>query len=521
MFTITKSISIGSIFEGVSPSLLFSKQDQYLAGIAIDPDLPASDAAADFKTAGIIRPAAYARINGTHVTAAPTFLVAPSTTSIVFCYDFAGNLVSYADSLGTLSSETLQRAVTGSHGNGLETYSQYLFYAQDGDIGRYDLVSTFVDTFWSGLSLGSLTNTGGGLFNRRDSTQYPNHVLHTHIDNKLYILDGQFIHYIKLDSSGSNSGSAYKALTLPYGYNAYDIRSYGNSVVICASTAGSVDTPAVSALFFWDTVSTSFTTFVRIPDKFTTAMLYMNGTLYGWSGSTDSTNGYTRFWKYLGGDSIQTLEIVDDSVPPARGAVVGDGERVMWGGHLVYPEAASVVFAYGTKSGLFPLGLHCIARSSCTTTSSNGHVSALASIYATQKSFPRLAIGAYNSNLTTPRIDILSTSYQRSIWRSQVYNVGQDFTVSKITLPLAQAIAANMTITPVLHFDHDSVQGTGNDINSTNYPNSEKIIRLTSDNFTDVSSGKINFFLELIFTGSALAAVSLPIEIDIELDEEV
>lgn len=513
-----KVITISSIYEGIQPSLLFGKADQYLAGIAIDPDLPISDASTEFKPAGIIRPAGYAKISSTGLADGPMFILAAPVFSEVYAYDQSGNLLSYDNNNGVLSNETLKRAVSASAGNGLAFYDGYLFYGLNTKIGRYDLSSTFVDDYFGSLGFNLVNN--GNLVGSRDGMFYPGHVMHPHVDNKLYILDGQYVHYIKLDASGADAGTAFKVLTLPFGYRAFDIKSYGNNVVIAASTAASAN-PAISALFFWDTTSPSFNTFVRIPDKICTALVYMNGTLYIWSGASDTVNGYTRFSKYLGGDSIQTIAVIEDSIPPSSGAVVGDGNRLMWGGHCIYPTPAAGVYAYGTKSGLFPAGLHFIARASIAADATNGHVSALATIYQTQRSFPVIAMGSFNTNAGTPAIDTKSTTYQTSVFRSAMFNVGQDFTVSKITLPLAQAMGANMTIVPKLFFDHGSTSQVGTTLNATNYPNSEKIIRLDADNFLGNSSGKINFFLELTISGTALSAVSLPIEIEIDVDEDI
>ena len=513
-----KVITISSIYEGIQNSLLFGKADQYLAGIAIDPDLPISDSASEFKPAGIIRPAGYAKISGNVLADAPMFLITPPSGSNVYAYDQSGNLISYDNAAGVLRNETLKRAMGSSAGNGIAFYDGYLFYAQNTKIGRYDLVSTFVDDYFGSLGFNLVNN--GNLLPSRDGMRYPGHVMHPHVDNKLYILDGQYVHYIKLDASGADIGTSQKVLTLPYGYSAYDIKSYGNNVVIAASTANGLN-PGISALFFWDTTSTSFNTFVRIPDKICTALVYMNGTLYIWSGSSDSVNGYTRFSKYLGGDSIQTIAVIEDSIPPSSGAVVGDGNRLMWGGHCIYPTPAAGVYAYGTKSGLFPAGLHFIARTSIAADATNGHVSALCTIYQTQRSFPIFAMGSFNTNANTPAIDIKSTTYQTSVFRTAMFNVGQDFTVSKITLPLVQAMGANMTIVPKLYFDHETSSQAGTTLNDTNYPNSEKIIRLDADNFQGNSSGKINFFLELTISGTALSAVSLPIEIEIDVDEDI
>jgi hypothetical protein len=112
-----------------------------------------------------------------------------------------------------------------------------------------------------------------------------------------------------------------------------------------------------------------------------------------------------------------------------------------------------------------------------------------------------------------------SSSYVFSVWRSQVFVIGRNFDVLEIKFAIIPAVAANISIIPVLYFDNEDSSSVGATINSTNYPNSETLIRLTSKNFSNVIHGRNNFFLELQFTGSALVAVKTPITIDVEVEE--
>ena len=112
-----------------------------------------------------------------------------------------------------------------------------------------------------------------------------------------------------------------------------------------------------------------------------------------------------------------------------------------------------------------------------------------------------------------------TTTYTFSNWRSPVFNIGHNFDVLEIMFPLINGVTTNQTIIPVLYFDNESSNSVGTTINSTNYPNSERYISLSSKDFGNAVHGRNNFFLELQFTGSALAVVGLPIEIT--LQEEV
>ena len=268
-----------------------------------------------------------------------------------------------------------------------------------------------------------------------------------------------------------------------------------------------------SALFFWDTTSPSFTRKVPISEPLTTALSYQNGSLYGWSGSL---GGGVRFWRYAGGNSIQTLKYIEEGMPPFAGAVENYGNRVLWGAFTTYPDSSASVFAYGSKSDLFPRGLHNIARSTVTATSSNGLVTALKNVQQ-NGTFPKYVIGATDG--TNYNLDKQGTTYQTTFYRSPVFNIGSSFQVQNVSLRFAQAIGANMTLVPKLVFDNESTVSTGTTINSTNYSSSQRFIPLTSTNFDTGVSGKNNFYLELKWSGTALLSVILPIEIEIEVLE--
>lgn len=109
-----------------------------------------------------------------------------------------------------------------------------------------------------------------------------------------------------------------------------------------------------------------------------------------------------------------------------------------------------------------------------------------------------------------------SDTYNFTIWRSQVYKIAGGFDVMSIEFGIVGGITGNKEIIPVLRFDDERDESVGTKINITNYPNSEKLIRLTSKNFNNTVAGESNFYLELQNTGRDLAVVSMPIIIEIE-----
>jgi hypothetical protein len=518
-------LTIDSIFEGQGPSSNFVQTGQFLSSIAIDPDAPTSDGSTDLKPSGFIRPVGYAKFSDTVLDQVPMWIITNPKNTTTYVFGNAGDIVSYASAL-TSASETLLETVGTSIGNGAAYYNNYIYYASNTDVGRYgplDGSPAFDDDFWtSALSLTALTNTTYPA--TRHSVKFPNHVMKAHVDNKLYfadVYDGKgilsAIKTKKTTAQGDTTdGSSYNVLDFPYDYLPMCIESYGENLAIgCSFGTSSVVNQGSSILFIWDTISDSFSRLVPVPDQVVTALKYQNGILYGWSGNL---SGGTRFWVYLGGDSIQTLKYIPDAIPPLAGAIEADANRIMWGGFTVYPVASASVFAYGSKSDLFPRGLHNIARSSVTATASNGVVTALKNVLQDSKSHPNLVIGSTDGTLKN--LDKRSTAYQTSVFRSRPFEIGAPFTVKRIRIPLAQAVAANMTIVPKLYFDCETSSQVGTTINSTNYADSEKFIILGPENFVNNTSGSNSFFLEFTISGTALSTIGLPIEIEIETDEK-
>jgi hypothetical protein len=131
--------------------------------------------------------------------------------------------------------------------------------------------------------------------------------------------------------------------------------------------------------------------------------------------------------------------------------------------------------------------------------------------------FPQFIFGGLGGLLTNEyKLFKKGTTYTFALWRSEVYKIGEPFKVNKIRLLLAVPMTSGQVILPTLRFDNDTIQSIGNTINVTNYPNSDQVITLTEDNFSQRVIGANSFFLELQCTGNSLAAITFPITIEIE-----
>lgn len=370
------TFTIDDIFSGWMPSAQYGQKGEYLTSIGIDPDMPLSDSSSDIKTGGAIRPVNYVAFSGANVTAPPVAIITTPKNTNVYVVLTNGRLISYNSSL---ASETLIGTVSGNVAQGAAYYNNYIYIMTGTNVSRYgplDGSPSLTDSVWTGATLGTqtaLTNTTYP--NTLLSIGYLNHFGIVHVDNALYFLDFKaavgLVHKIKTKKvtaeGDTDDGSAYGVLDLPFNYLPLALSSYGNDLVVSASftTSGTI-LQGKSALFFWNPADTipSFYRKVDLPDAICSALKYNNGTLYGLSG--DINGGY-RLFRYVGGDSIESLKIIEEGNPPLQGAIDCVANRVIWAADTTYPMVASGLFAYGSKSDMFPRGLHHIAVSGFTT----------------------------------------------------------------------------------------------------------------------------------------------------------
>ncbi len=237
--------------------------------------------------------------------------------------------------------------------------------------------SLITNTVWTGGTLGSQTALkDSGYPVTLFDIGYLNHFGFAHTDGASYFLDfnnGEgFIHKIQTQTvtnqGDTNDGSAYQSvgsLALPHDFIPITACSMGNDIVITGTkTSDTTINQGSATLFFWDAAEELFYRKVLLPDPICSVLRYVNGVLYGLSGSL--SGGY-RLWRYVGGDAIETLKIIEDGLPPLQMAADFAGNRLVWGANTTQPVITSGLYAYGSKSDLFPRGLHHIAVSAFNT----------------------------------------------------------------------------------------------------------------------------------------------------------
>ena len=518
-------ISIDSILGGHSKLSQFSSEGEFKNSLAVDPD--AEETTGSNRSGGVLTPVPSTALtagNGTGIDAEPLWLNTTPKTDNVFVYDQSGKVYEAVLASNTISDLNNGAALTTSSGNGAAYYDNYNYFATNTNITRYgplNGVKVFLQTYWSGLSLSALGNGVTYPAPKIGTTKYPNHVMHRHVDDKLYICDVMAangtstgrgaIHYIKTTRTtaegDTNNGSTFNALDLPYGVWPTDIESYGNDLVISAyeGDTSSGNTRGLRGhVYFWDTTSSSFYKDVEFEDPLVSALEFVNGELIAFSGNPKDIG--CRVSRFIGGYSFEEIAYLEDSQPPFAGATDSIMSRLVFGGFSTNMGDYGCLYAIGSKIGKVTRGLFNIMVTS-TGTGTGVNVTSCIIPENTDFTNTKYLIGWRDGN--EYGIDRNATTYRNSKFQSEVFKVGKPFEVERVRIPLNQAIAANMTLTVKLLVDEESTSTTIATINSTTFSDSERFIDLHPN-----VRGKHDFFLELDWSGTSLLSVNLPIEIE-------
>jgi len=529
------TITIDNILEGIAPNLYKGRQGQFAASIGIDPDLPLTDTG--IKTSGVLVPSTYADFSSTGLSGYPLWIITNPKNELLYAYASDGEFISYS---ATFGSETVIGVPTSGVGNGAAYYNNFIYLATPTNISRYGPLSetaALTNTVWTGTTLGSQTALGDIAYPANRGVTLPNHPMHVHSDNKLYVGDFStaaeanrgrgLIHWIRTtrgtNEGDTNDGTTRSAFVLPFGYAPTDIESWGNDLVISAIYLGGENTAGTNiaanntlisgraALFFWDAVNAPSLPYRMVPlvDPSVTALLNHNGTLYIFSGNM---NNGMRVSVYEGGYRVKQIAFFEEGFSPPAGAVSGYGSRIAWGAFTTYPESAACVYALGYKDSNLPLALHNIINSSkgSGVAATNFMVSALSYVQHASFIIPRLVLGWKDGQPTEDfGIDRYSGSSGRSMWQSLTYNIGKEFRITKVSIPLGAAVASGHSLAISIFIDDASTETALTTINTTNYAASQrKVVQYPS------VYGRNNFFLRFLWTSTVTLTVVPPIVIE-------
>lgn len=528
---------VKSIAGGMSKSLFDAPSNTYIAGVGIDPDLPATSSGLVSRTSGAIVPSQYTKFSGTEVDGVPYWIVTQPRTGNSYVYTSAGKIHSFTNNIAMRAADEATTAfpiaVTNGAGNGAAYYNNFLYLAVSDDISQYGGLDqgasiALTTDVWTGAKFGltGLTNSTYPIMTAL-SLSIPNHPMHVHGDNAMYIGDvlpqaaGSLggrgcLHRLKTKRTtidgDTNDGSAYNVFDLPYGYWPADIESYGTDLVIAAFQCKDEKINQGRAeLFFWDCVSDSFYNRVVLPDPLVTALYNKNGTLYVFSGNSQAGS---RVSVYSGGRSVETVAYNEEGISPFAGAVDAFGERMSFGTSIAHPLSKGVVISIGSKfknTG----AIHMTAMASAPNTTPI--VTAIKYVQQANNSSPKVIMG-WTDNTVKGLDKQGAPTAMSNMWQSPLFSIGKKFRITKIIIPLLEAVDANTTISPKLYVDTGATSYSLNAISATNW--SGKRYAIFKEPEIAMVPAFTDFFLELTWSGSSATPVSLPITFEVEVYED-
>lgn len=533
-----RQIKIESILEGQSGLSHFASSDQFSVSNAINPGIAVDDSklnTAAFFPSGLLRPTSASNFGFT-IVGSPLWLL-PWGSGVYLIYTTVGSLYSYNTQSLTLTGVGDLNDGGSAKANGLAYYDNYIYASRDTTVARFGPLNgspAWTDDYWSGsLSKTALVNTTYPTDTLTNNVMYPNHILCRHSDGRLYIADvvgnTGTVHFIATSKTtvegDTDNGSTYNKLQLGSYLYPTAMESYGQYLIIGLYDALAEGGQGKAKIAIWDTLSQNFNSIVwnEFADHFISSIKNVNGVLYVTSSKLGAF-GF-RVSRYIGGSTFEEVATIDDGVAPFPGAVASDSNGLLFGSYSRKPEQRGCVYSLGLGrptlgSGLF--NVLSVSQSGSTFASSllNALIAPLygdAGIPSRSTKLVGYTDGG-TTNVGISREEYSGTSYdvQAQVWWSQKYRIGQPFKITKIHIPFAQAIAANMIVTPKIYFDDDVNSTSGGTaltaISSSNYSGKKDVV-LRPEGLV----GEHNFMLEFRWTGSVLCTVGLPITIEYEL----
>ena len=530
-------IRIESILGGQAPTTHFAGSGQFRVSLGIDPAQPIDDNDTAYSTiaSGLIRPVASEKFSGTTITSAPLWMKTNPKDANVYVYDANGSAYTVNATLSSVTALSDAGFLSISTGNGMEYYDNYMYFAMNTSVARYGPLNgspSFSDYWVTTLSKTSLVNTAYPT-SFKNNIQLPNHPMCRHSDGILYFGDvvgnQGYLHTIRTTKTtaegDTNNGSTYQKLAFGYGLWPTAIESYGEDLAVSLFEGSNIGLRQKQAkIAFWDTTSTNFNkiTWVEFPDSIITAMKNVNGVLYVVSGNY-KTKGF-RITRFLGGYSFEEVFYSETGEPCLPGAIDAVLNRCVFGSHTTVPESDGCVYGIGLQKTALGSGLFNIMRATGGTSSTN--VTSVCFADASAMGFYTPIIGwteaGDGSAGVSHGLDKQGSTYNNApsvIW-FPIQRMGLPFKITEIHIPLAQAVAANMTIVPKIYTDDGAgTTYTLATINNTNDSGKFNIVR-RSGSGGETITGQHDWWLELRHSGSALATIAFPIIIKGEVFDQ-
>lgn len=542
----TKKLTIDGIEGGLSLTSYGPEQkNSYDGAFGIDPDFRS---AISPKTGGAITPAAYAKFSSTELgtDSVPNWIITTpkDSSAYIYAYCTGGEFLRYTYAAPSFGSASALTEPTSGAGNGMAYYNNYIYLATPTDIARYGPLNnspSLTQTVWTGATLGSqtaLNNTTYPTFNNSGAVlSVPNHAMHVHTDGFLYVcdvistayattaLEGKgVLHRISTskttDEGDTNNGSAYNVLELPFGWYPVAIESWGTDLAIIAMPGTSLSTITLSrgnsVLFLWDTFSSIPYKQITLPDPLATAIKNINGKLYIWSGNT--TQG-VRISQFTGGEGVEQIALLADSITPSQGNVGSYGDKAFFGGFVSYPAPVLTQQAcvYSIDSKISQLPHSAIHVPAVTNQGSTNPIATSVAVLLMDNMTRPTPVFGFGDSSTTGILNYKTTNTQFAYFRKK-WEIGRPFSVRSVRIALDQAITSGVAVTPFLLVDNNSSEQSLSTANNTNNPG-EKVLTWKRPEIASV--GQENLTLQITFTGTVAASVVFPVEVEIDVFDVV
>jgi len=190
------------------------------------------------------------------------------------------------------------RTITGAVIKGLAEYKDYLYYATDTALGKWDFDATWNDS-WQTLN----------------SVDWHHMIIQA---AKLYIGNGQYV------ATYDGTNWAAQGLDLDTGWVVRCLAPFGLTNIVIGANFGSVKCDVL----IWDRTAVSWNDTIPIPENIIQAMVYNSGYLWIWAGSScniyvcaEGSRQAIKVWSFTREDPLEDFNVYPYAVAVRKGTV--------------------------------------------------------------------------------------------------------------------------------------------------------------------------------------------------------
>ena len=331
-----------------------------------------------------------------NITGDINWIVYFTKDNVTYALDDQGRIYDYTSSEWALEHTDGNTGV----GNGMIEYNDYLYWASNGSLGRFDGGVAWTDSYKA--------------FTAADTNWHPMAVF----NGRLYVGDGKYV--AMLESDGTWSATK---LTLPVGYRVRSMAVYGDRLIIGTWRGTQIYYVPEATMFSWDGVSASWEQVWTLGECGIHALYLWQNVLIVFAGTAGN------IYQFNGVNLSRIVSL--PKIKPGEGewGQVGPGAVCEWQGNLLFGFRASEIspsniYCLGRKTSADPLAL---TVPIVPTSGKSGafRVTAIAQyrqsdlFYAFHETgaTPAYGVDHFNSNRR-----ISSGAY----WESQIYEISRD-----------------------------------------------------------------------------------------------